>query len=71
MLSNHNALIVGGVAVVAAAEVLFIVYQWLAARRTLKDEQSLKTTPFHKVLFFPENKIPCKKYLLTPKVTHC
>jgi len=68
MLAKWNVLVVSGAAMIVTAEICWWVYRWLETRNSSKEEQNTK--PFHQVLFFPEKKIPCKKYLLTPKGCH-
>ena len=69
MLGNWNVVVVSGAALFVTAEVCLWFYRWLEAKNTSQDAQNVETKLFHKVLFFPEKKIPCRKYLLTPKVS--
>ena len=64
-----KALVCGAV-IIASAEMVALIYHFVKSRKKSEEKQALKySVPiFHKVLFFPEEKIPCRKHLLASKV---
>nr|CAB3227128.1 uncharacterized protein C4orf45 [Phallusia mammillata] len=63
-VGNVSLLVHACAAMVIVAETGLIAYRFYVWKKNAK---SRKKAVFHKVLFFPDQKIPCQRYLLSPQ----
>ena len=66
--SNLSSVVLCSAVLVVAGEAVLLIYR-LVGNAKKKAKKSTEIQLFHKVLFFPDKTAPCRRHLLTPKVS--